>query len=58
MKKQIVDCALPIDHPDHTRIVDIEEDEEVKLIEAFKNQKQVHRMPTLEERISALESKV
>lgn len=33
MKKQVIDCSLPPDHPDHIKIVDVTPEEEAALLQ-------------------------
>lgn len=61
MKKQIIDCSLPLDHPDRVKIVDIvgAERDALLALSAIAEQKAAEPKPlNLEERLAALEQKV
>lgn len=54
MKKQIVDCSLPFEHPDRIKTVDMSQEEEEKLLIEWEKLSAPKPL-TLEERIAALE---
>lgn len=56
MKKTIVDCSKAIDHPDRVREVEIDAEEEAKLLEEASLVVSKEQAPTIEDRLAAIEA--
>lgn len=61
MKKQVIDCSLPMDHPDHSKLVDMSPEEVAALKAHWAENEAKAKEPkpkTVEDRLAELEAKL